>query len=138
MLTINEQIQIPDTEFDWSFVRSGGPGGQNVNKVASKAVLRWNIAASPSLPDDVKNRFMALYRKRITTEGDILITGQRFRDQDKNRNECLEKLQTLILVALFVPKKRRATRPTKASKTRRITEKKHRASTKSARRIPTE
>lgn len=138
MLTINEQLSIPEGEFDWSFARSGGPGGQNVNKVASKAVLRWNVVASPSLPEEVKARFLALNRKRITTEGDVLITGQKFRDQDKNRHECLEKLQKMIVEALFVPKQRRATKPTKASKRRRVVEKRHRAATKSARQIPNE
>jgi ribosome-associated protein len=138
MFIVNERIVIPESEFAWSFVRAGGPGGQNVNKVASKAVLRWNAAGTPSLPDEVKARFLARNRSRITTEGDILVTGQRFRDQEKNRQECLDKLRAMILEALVVPKKRRATKPTKASKKRRVQAKRHRAATKSARRIPNE
>src|SRR3954469_8443721 len=116
MLSVNEQIQVPETEFEWSFVRSGGPGGQNVNKVASKAVLRWNVTASPSLPDDVKARFLQQQRSRITVEGELVMTGQRFRDQEKNREDCLEKLRGLIEKALTVPKPRRATRPSRSSK----------------------
>jgi ribosome-associated protein len=138
MLTINAQITIPDSELDWSFVRSGGPGGQNVNKVASKAVLRWNVASTPSLPEDVKTRFLERHRSRITTEGDILVTGQRYRDQEKNREDCLEKLKALVLEALFVPKKRRETKPTRASKRRRVEEKRRRAATRTARRVPKE
>ena len=85
MVTINQQISIPDDEFAWSYVRSGGPGGQNVNKVASKAVLRWDIAASTALPEDVKIR-LALQQKRFfTIDGGLIITSQRHRDQDRNR-----------------------------------------------------
>ena len=71
MLVINDQITIPDSEFEWSFVRSGGPGGQNVNKVASKAVLRWDFERSPSVPDDVKDRFRERFPSRLTTEGEV-------------------------------------------------------------------
>src|SRR5262245_11591674 len=120
MLSINEKIQVPDSEFDWSFVRSGGPGGQNVNKVASKAVLRWNITASPSLPDDVKARFLVQQKQRITNEGEIVVSSQRYRDQDRNRQDCLDKLQALLVQATVVPKKRRPTRPSRASKARRL------------------
>jgi ribosome-associated protein len=80
MLEINAQLRIPDGELQWTFVRSGGPGGQNVNKVASKAVLRWNLASSPSLPEDIKTRLSILQRNRITTEGELIITSQRYRD----------------------------------------------------------
>ena len=85
MLEINAHLRIPDDELEWSYVRSGGPGGQNVNKVASKAVLRWNLAASPSLPEDVKARLRARQANRITAEGDLVLTSQRYRDQDHRR-----------------------------------------------------
>jgi len=138
MLVINDRIAIPDSEFEWSFVRSGGPGGQNVNKVASKAVLRWDLAASPSLPEEVKTRLRALQRRRVSGEGDLIVTGQRFRDQEKNREECLEKLRTWIVEALKVPKPRRPTKPTRGSRQRRLAEKKKRSATKAERRPPSE
>src|SRR3954454_23248820 len=100
MLEIAPSLHIPDDEFTWSFARSGGPGGQNVNKVASKAVMRWNIAASTALPDDVKIR-LALQQKRFfTQDGGLIITSQRHRDQERNREDCLEKLRAIILQAL--------------------------------------
>jgi ribosome-associated protein len=136
MLTINERIQIDEDEFTWSFVRSGGPGGQNVNKVASKAVLRWNVTASAALPDDVKARFLSQQHGRITTEGELIVTSQRFRDQEKNRHDCLDKLREMIVQALTVPRPRRATKPTKGSRTRRLAEKRHRSANRDARRIP--
>ncbi len=136
MFTIDERIQIDEGEFTWSFVRSSGPGGQNVNKVASKAVLRWNVASTACMPEDVKARFLSQQRRRITTEGDLLVTSQRFRDQEKNRNDCLDKLREMIVQALVVPKTRKVTKPTKGSRTRRLVEKRHRSATRDARRIP--
>jgi len=134
MLVINSTIAIPDDEFIWSYVRAGGPGGQNVNKVSSKALLRWNAAGSPSVPDVVKSRLLALNRKRITATGDLLITGQRFRDQERNRMDCLEKLAEIIREAATLPKQRRATKPTRGSHRRRLAAKKHRSTIKSNRR----
>jgi len=134
MLVINSTIAIPDDEFIWSYVRAGGPGGQNVNKVSSKALLRWNAAGSPSVPDVVKSRVLALNRKRITATGDLLITGQRFRDQERNRTDCLEKLAEIIREASTLPKQRRATKPTRGSHRRRLAAKKHRSAIKSNRR----
>src|SRR5438034_368243 len=136
MLEVTEAIAIPETEFDWSYARSGGPGGQNVNKVASKAVLRWNVRASPSLPDHVKDRLCALNRRRVTSTGDLILTGQRYRDQERNRQDCLEKLAELIREAAALPKTRRATRPSRGSKLRRLAAKRHRSDRKADRRIP--
>src|SRR5438445_11714747 len=134
MLQVNEAIAIPESEFTWSFVRSGGPGGQNVNKVASKAVLRWPVVASPSLPEHVRARLIALNRRRVTIDGDLVITSQRYRDQERNRQDCLEKLAELVRHAAALPKPRRATRPTRGSKTRRLAAKKHRSARMAARR----
>jgi ribosome-associated protein len=136
MLAVSRTIAIPDDELQWRFVRAGGPGGQNVNKVASKAVLRWNVAATPSLPANVKERLVALNRRRITADGDLLISGQRFRDQERNRQDCLEKLTALIREAATLPKSRRPTKPTRASQRRRLAAKKRRSAIKSARRSP--
>lgn len=135
MLTVG-RISIPDDELRFSFARSGGPGGQNVNKVSSKAVLHFAIAHSPSIPADVRNRFLATFRSRITTEGEIVITSQESRDQPKNIASCLEKLRQLLLQVLTPPKKRIATKPSKGSKVRRLNEKKSRAQTKANRQIP--
>jgi ribosome-associated protein len=136
MLEINATIAIHEDEFEWSFVRSGGPGGQNVNKVASKAVLRWNVATSPSLPDEVRTRLQAHQRRKITVEGDIVLTSQRYRDQERNKQDCLEKLREYVLEATRVPKVRKKVKPTRASKERRLAEKRHRAAAKSTRRSP--
>jgi ribosome-associated protein len=136
MLEINARLRIPDDQFQWSFARSGGPGGQNVNKVASKAELRWNVAGTPSLPDDVKNRLMAHARKRITSAGELVLTSQRYRDQGRNRADCLEKLRALILRAATPPRPRKPTRPTRASRLNRLHAKKHRSATKQARGRP--
>jgi ribosome-associated protein len=136
MLDINDRLHIPDEEFSWSFVRSGGPGGQNVNKVASKAVLRWNLTASPSLPEDVKARLRQQQRHRITNEGDFLLTSQRYRDQERNRLDCLDKLRAFVLQATVVPKVRKKKKPSKASRERRLATKRHRSAIKSVRRTP--
>jgi ribosome-associated protein len=138
MLDVNDQIHIPEEEFAWSFVRSGGPGGQNVNKVASKAVLRWDLANSPSVPEAVKTRLRTLQRRRVTTEGVLVLTSQRFRDQEKNRQDALDKLREMLIEASFVPKPRRPSKPTRGSRERRLQEKKRRAATKKARQLPGE
>src|SRR5262249_18116248 len=138
ILQVTETIAIPDSEFVWSFVRSSGPGGQNVNKVASKAVLRWPVAASPSLPEHVKTRLIALNRRRVTTEGDLVLSSQRFRDQERNRLDCLEKLAELVREAAALPQPRRATRPSRGSKLRRLAAKRRRSARKADRRIPGE
>jgi ribosome-associated protein len=136
MLEVNERIQIPDEEFRWSFVRSGGPGGQNVNKVASKAVLHWDLGASPSVPEEVKVRLRTLQRRRITTEGVLVMTAQRFRDQEKNRQDCLDKLRELLLQAAAVPKPRKPSKPTRGARERRLQEKRRRSAARKARQVP--
>jgi ribosome-associated protein len=138
MLPINEQIHIPDTELEWSFARSGGPGGQNVNKVSSKAILRWHLAENTTLPAEAKARLVGQQRRRITTEGDLLVTSQRYRDQDRNREDCLERLREMVLAALEAPKPRKATKPTRASHRRRLADKRRRSATKEQRRGPVE
>ena len=116
MPQITETISIPDTELSWSFVRAGGPGGQNVNKVASKAVLRWDVSASPSVPEEVKARLRAQQPRRITTEGELVLSSQRYRDQERNRQDCLDKFCELVRAATLVPRVRKKKKPTRASK----------------------
>jgi ribosome-associated protein len=134
MLEVHRHLRIPETEFVWSYVRSGGPGGQNVNKVASKAVLRWDVASSPSLPADVKARLRAREANRITAEGELVLSSQRYRDQERNRQDCLDKLREMIARAADRPKVRRKTKPTRGSQEARLRAKKRRAGTKAARR----
>ena len=134
MFEVSRGIHIPEGEFAWSFVRSGGPGGQNVNKVASKAVLRWDLRHSPSLPAEVRARVEAQQPGRVTTEGELILTSQRYRDQERNRQDCLEKLRTIVLQATAVPKVRMKRKPTRASKERRLAEKRHRSTAKGLRR----
>jgi ribosome-associated protein len=136
MLQVNSRITIPDDELRFSFSRSGGPGGQNVNKVASKATLHWSVVTSPSLPDDVRARFLASFPSRVTKEGDIVISSQEYRDQPKNVAACLDKLADMLRQVAVAPKKRRPTKPTKGSKVRRLNEKRLRSETKRGRGRP--
>lgn len=136
MLRVNDQIAVPLQEFAWEFVRSSGPGGQNVNKVHSKAVLRWQPGQSPSLPADVRERLLRLLKSRLTGQGELIVTSQRTRDQGRNVADCLEKLRGWILRAAAQPKPRRASRPTRASQARRVEAKLHRSATKRLRRRP--
>ncbi len=136
MLEVNANIRIPLDEFGWSFARSGGPGGQNVNKVASKAVLRWDFANSPSVPDDVKARFRTKFPSRLTTEGEVVLSSELTRDQGRNREDCLEKLADLLRSAAVRPKIRRATKPTKGSQRRRVEDKRRQTNVKAGRRTP--
>lgn len=136
MLKIDERISIPLDEFHWDFSRSGGPGGQNVNKVNSKVLLRWSPGSSPSLPAPVRERLLRLVANRLTVEGELLITSQATRDQGRNLDDCLNKLRALVLAAAHPPKARRPTRPTFGSKIRRAEDKARRAEVKRGRRKP--
>jgi ribosome-associated protein len=129
-------ITIPDSELSWSFVRSSGPGGQNVNKVASKVVLRWDLAGSPSVPEEVKARLRTLQRRRITTLGELVLASQRHRDQERNRQDCLEKLAAMLQEAQARPRLRQPTRPTRGSREARLAAKRRRSARKSARQEP--
>lgn len=131
-----EQLTIPRTELRFEFARSGGPGGQNVNKVESKATLRWRPADNNSLPDEVRDRLLGLVGPFLTNQGELLISSQRTRDQQRNIADCIVKLQKLILAASRPPKVRRPTRPTLASRVRRVETKTKRAVTKRLRRKP--
>jgi len=119
MLEVAANVSIPDSEVDLTAIRASGPGGQNVNKVSSAIHLRFDIGAS-SLPQKIKEKLMLLRDHRLTRDGVIVIKAQRFRDQDKNREDALQRLQALIGNALFKPKKRVPTKPSKAAKRRRL------------------
>ncbi len=134
MLTITPTLTIPDDDLRFKFSRSGGPGGQNVNKVSSKAMLHFSVRNSPSLPPGVRARFVEKFGSRLTKDGDVVITSQESRDQPKNIESCLEKLRLMILEVLHPPKKRRATKPSKGSKVRRVEAKKRRSQVKEGRK----
>jgi ribosome-associated protein len=133
-----ETVPLPLNELQFSYARSGGPGGQNVNKVSSKVLLRWNPAASAALPPAVKDRLLAQLRGRLTREGDLLILSQKTRDQERNRQDCLDKLRSILDRARRPPKVRKPTRPSRASREARLEAKKRRAQKKSRRRARTE
>lgn len=138
MLVVTPTLAIPDDEFSWTYVRAGGPGGQNVNKVSSKAVLRWSLSASPSVPAEIKARLRQREGGRITNTGDVLITSQRFRDQERNRQDCLEKLAVLLGAAAVTPRRRKRTRPTRGSVEARLRDKKQRSGAKAGRKRPSD
>ena len=117
-------MKIPVSEYTIEFARSGGPGGQNVNKVSSKAQLRWNVGASAVLLDEQKARVRVALKNRLTNEDEILVMAEDERSQAQNREQVIARFQELITQALFVPKKRRATKPTRSSKEKRLQSKK--------------
>ena len=133
MIYITHGIAIHESEIQENFIRASGPGGQNVNKIATAVQLRFDVANSPSLSDDVRGRLMSLAGKRITEDGILIIDARRFRTQGRNRQDAIDRLVELIQNAARRPKIRRKTRSTLASKMRRLESKCHRAETKRVR-----
>lgn len=136
MIQVTPSIAIDESEIEESFVRASGPGGQHVNKVSSAVQLKFDARHSKSLPDDVAVRLMKLAGSRLTLDGVIVIVAQAQRSQKRNREEALERLLEMIRAAAIRPEKRRPTKPTKASKERRLEAKVRRSSIKSARSKP--
>lgn len=136
VLFISRRIQIPLTEFDFTFARSGGPGGQNVNKVNSKAILRWPVVNTPSLPDDVKQRFLDKYANRITTDGDLVLSSQKSRDQSTNIELCIEKLRLMVVDVVAPPVPRKPTKVSFAAKKKRVEKKREHSQKKRGRGRP--
>jgi ribosome-associated protein len=134
MLVVNSRIHIPLDEFEFTYARSSGPGGQNVNKVNSKAILRWSVITSASLPEDVRTRLLAKIRSQLTNEGELVLNSDRYRDQPRNREDCLERIRKLIHSVATPPKKRRPTKPSRAAKQRRLKSKQANAQKKQQRR----
>jgi ribosome-associated protein len=120
MIRIDSRIDLDENELEFSFIRASGPGGQNVNKVSSAVRLRFDIRHSPSLPDDVRSRLIRIAGRRVTEQGELIITAQIHRSQERNRQEALDKLIDLIKRAAVPPVPRRPTRPTAGSRKRRL------------------
>ena len=130
MIRVNAHISIDEREIEESFVRASGPGGQNVNKLATAVQLRFDVRGSPSLPEAVRTRLERLAGTRLTRDGVLVIIAQTYRTQGRNRQDALDRLIDLIQRAAIEPRLRRPTRPTRASRERRVEAKKHRAGLK--------
>jgi ribosome-associated protein len=135
-LRINSRITIPASELHFSFVRSSGPGGQNVNKVNSKAQLRFSVARSTAFPEEVRGRVLTRLKSRITERGELVLSSQRYRDQAKNVGDCLAKLREMLASAAMPPKRRKKTKPPRSAGESRLRDKRAKAEKKRGRARP--
>ncbi len=129
---------MPVAELRFTYARSSGPGGQNVNKVESKALLHWDVAASRALSEGVRARFLARFRRRISASGELVLASQRYRSRERNVEDCTEKLRAMLAEVALPPKPRRPTRPGRAARERRLGEKRAQARKKAQRRAAPE
>jgi ribosome-associated protein len=133
-LVVNADISIPAAELIFTFARSAGPGGQNVNKVNTKAVLRWRVVDTPSLPPAVRARFLAKYGNRVNADGELVLASDEHREQGRNLTACREKLRTMIAAVLTPPRRRIKTRPSRGAVERRIESKQRQSEKKQGRK----
>jgi len=137
-LVVSSKVRIPSSELRLTFARSSGPGGQHVNKVSTKAVLRWNVRESASIAEDVRQRFVETFPTRMTGSGEVVLSSDRFRSRKRNAGECVARLRGMLAQVLRPPRKRKATRPSRAAIERRLTAKRHHGEKKRRRRRPPE
>jgi len=135
-LVVTDQITVARAEFRLTFVRSSGPGGQNVNKTSTKVVLRWNVTESESLSEEVRHRFLVRYRRRMTERGELVLTSERYRQRGRNIEDALQKVRALILAVAQPPKVRKKKRLSKGSKEARLREKRAISDKKRSRQPP--
>ena len=135
-LVVTDQITVARAEFRLTFVRSSGPGGQNVNKTSTKVVLRWNVTESESLSEEVRHRFLVRYRRRMTERGELVLTSERYRQRGRNIEDALQKVRALILAVAQPPKVRKKKRLSKGSKEARLRDKRAVSDKKRSRQPP--
>lgn len=138
MLKLTRQISLDESEIMLSFIRAPGPGGQNVNKIASAVQLRFDVVHSPSLPEDVRRRLLTQARNKISQSGELIIKASRFRTQERNKQDALERLKALLINAEKIPKRRKPTKPSRAVTEKRLQKKKLHSKNKAIRRQPLE
>lgn len=136
MIRVTPRISLDENELEITYIRGSGPGGQNVNKVASAAQLRFNVATTSAFSDQVRDRLMRLAKRRMTRDGELIITARRYRRQDRNRDDAIERLVTLIREAAARPKPRKKTKLSRAAKKKRLDAKRKRSETKQRRAKP--
>jgi ribosome-associated protein len=136
LIQVNSQIAVPRREIEFSFVRSSGPGGQNVNKVASKAVLRWPVATSSAIPEHLRGRLVKQLGRRVNDRGELVLASQRYRDQARNIEDCLLRFRELIASAVKVRKRRKKTVVPRAAREARLKQKRSKGERKQSRRRP--